>query len=78
MRNIVALSIFDVVTLTHDIPEEGLCAGMVGAVIDVYTEPALAYEVEFCDALGRTIGQLALLPEQLRLATAAEVQARPV
>ncbi|WP_370460275.1 DUF4926 domain-containing protein [Acidovorax sp. JMULE5] len=50
---------------------------MVGAVIDVYAEPALAYEVEFCDALGRTIGQLALLPEQLRPATAAEIQARP-
>ena len=50
---------------------------MVGAVIDVYTEPALAYEVEFCDALGRTIVQLALLPEQLRHATAVEIQARP-
>jgi hypothetical protein len=77
VRNIVALSVFDVVTLMHDIPEEGLRAGMVGAVIDVYAEPALAYEVEFCDALGRTIGQLALLPEQLRPATAAEIQARP-
>ena len=74
----MALSIFDVVTLAHDIPEEGLCAGMVGAVIHVYTEPVLAYEVEFCDAVGRAIRQLALLPEQLRLATAAELQARPV
>jgi hypothetical protein len=78
VRNNVTLPVFDVVTLTHDIPEEGLRAGMVGTVVDVYAEPALAYEVEFCDALGRTIGQLALLPEQLRLATAAEIQARPV
>lgn len=30
----MALSIFDVVILMHDIPEEGLRAGMVGAVID--------------------------------------------
>ena len=74
VKNIVALSIFDVVTLIHDILEEGLCAGMAGAVIDVYTEPALAYEVEFCDALGRTIVQLALLPEQLRPASAVEIQ----
>ena len=73
----MALSVFDVVTLMHDIPEEGLRAGMVGAVIDVYAEPALAYEVEFCDALGRTTRQLALLPEQLQPATAAEIQARP-
>ena len=70
-------SLFDVVTLMQDVPEEALRAGMVGAVIDVYTEPVMAYEVEFCDALGRTIGQLALLPEQLRLATDAEIQARP-
>ena len=71
------LSLFDVVTLLQDVPEDGLSAGMVGAVIDVYTEPVIAYEVEFCDALGRTIGQLALLPGQLRLATDAESQARP-
>lgn len=69
--------LFDVVTLMQDVPEEALRAGMVGAVIDVYTEPVVAYEVEFCDALGRTIGQLALLPEQLRLATDAEIQVRP-
>ena len=73
----MTFSLFDVVTLMQDVPEEALRAGMVGAVIDVYTEPVVAYEVEFCDALGRTIGQLALLPEQLRLATDAEIQARP-
>ena len=69
-------SFFDAVTLTRDMPNEGLCAGMIGAVIDVYIEPHIAYEVEFCDALGRTIGQLALLPEQLRLATDAEILTR--
>jgi Domain of unknown function (DUF4926) len=69
-------SLFDVVTLTQDLPDEDLRIGMVGAVIDVYTEPVIAYEVEFCDALGRTIGQLALLPEQFRLATDTEMQAR--
>jgi hypothetical protein len=61
-------SLFDVVTLTEDIPEEGLRAGMTGAVVDVYSKPVLAYEVEFCDSSGRTIAQLALLPNQLRLA----------
>lgn len=76
MRSAMMFSLFDVVTLTQDMPEEGLYAGMIGAVIDVYSKPVMAYEVEFCDALGRTIGQLALLPEQLRLATDAEIQER--
>ncbi|AJJ01402.1 hypothetical protein BZ17_3143 [Yersinia pseudotuberculosis IP 32953] len=61
----MAYSLFDIVTLAHDIPDEGLCAGMQGAVVDVYSKPVTAYEVEFCDDEGRTIAQLALLPEQL-------------
>jgi hypothetical protein len=58
-------SIFDVVFLTEDILEEGLCVGMKGAVIDLHTEPVFAYEVEFCDDLGRTVSQIALLPHQV-------------
>ena len=68
----MSFSMFDVVTLLNDIPEEGLCAGMLGAVVEVCKSPVVAYEVEFCDAMGRTVGQLALLSEQIRLATAAE------
>ena len=70
------ISIFDVVTLMQDLPEKGLFAGMVGTLLDIYTKPVLAYEVEFCDVSGRTIEQLALLLGQLKLATDAEIQAR--
>jgi Domain of unknown function (DUF4926) len=59
------LSLFDVVTLAQDLPALGLFAGMRGAVVDAYTQPVLAYEIEFCDAAGRAIALLALLPEQL-------------
>jgi hypothetical protein len=59
------ISLFDVVALVEDVLEEGLHAGMKGAVVDVHTEPTLAYEVEFCDDLGRTISQIALLPHQI-------------
>lgn len=59
------ISQFDVVALTKDFPESGLLAGMSGAVIDIYTAPNLAYEVEFCDAEGRTIATVALLPEEV-------------
>ncbi|GLU36048.1 MAG: DUF4926 domain-containing protein [Pigmentiphaga sp.] len=60
--------LFDVVVLNEDLSDEGLRAGMIGAVIDVYSQPVEGYEVEFCDEQGRTIAQLALSPDQLRLA----------
>ena len=66
----MVFSMFDVVTLVHDVPEKGLRAGMVGAVVDVYSVPVPAYEVEFCDTSGRTIAQLALFADQLQLASA--------
>ena len=59
-------SLFDVVVLGVDIPHAGLTRGMTGAVIEVFRSPTLAYEVEFCDQQGRTIGSLALAPEQLQ------------
>jgi hypothetical protein len=59
--------LFDVVVLTEDIPAEGLRAGMQGAIIEVYSLPVDGYEVEFCDAEGRTVAQLVLSPDQFRL-----------
>ncbi|MFS7158712.1 DUF4926 domain-containing protein [Serratia proteamaculans] len=38
---------------------------MEGVVIDVYTEPVMPYEVEFCDKEGRTITLFASLSGQL-------------
>lgn len=60
-------SLFDVVILNADLPEQRLVKGMTGAIIDVYSSPSVAYEVEFCDQQGRTIASLALTPEQLQL-----------
>ncbi|WP_119824148.1 DUF4926 domain-containing protein [Rahnella variigena] len=59
-------SLFDVVILNADLPDEGLVKGMTGAIIDVYSSPSMAYEVEFCDQQGRTIASVALAPEQLQ------------
>lgn len=63
----MSYSLFDVVVLTEDIPAEGLRAGMQGAIIEVYSLPVEGYEVEFCDAEGRTVAQLALSPDQFQL-----------
>lgn len=62
----VGYSLFDEVVLLEDLPDDGLRAGMVGTIIEVYSSPTRAYEVEFCDAVGLTIALLALLPEQFR------------
>jgi hypothetical protein len=59
------LKLLDVVVLRQDIPDEGLRAGMRGTVVDIHYDPCLAYEVEFCDDLGKTIALLALLPVQI-------------
>lgn len=55
----------DVVVLQQDLPEEGLHHGMTGTVVMRFDTPSVAYETEFCDEDGRTVAQLALLPEQI-------------
>ena len=57
----------DGVSLTQDLPEFGIKKGMLGTIVHIYTRPELAYEVEFCDANGRTVEQLALTPDQIAL-----------
>ncbi len=59
-------SLFDIVELIEEIPENNLVVGMLGAVVDVYTEPTEAYEVEFCDPQGKTFTLCVLFPHQLR------------
>ncbi|MEM6275266.1 MAG: DUF4926 domain-containing protein [Myxococcota bacterium] len=59
------MNMFDVVALKKDLPNEGLVAGARGAVVEVYLEPEVAYEVEFSDADGNTVAQLALTEDML-------------
>ena len=54
-----------VVRLTVDLPELALEHGALGTVLEVFTEPTLAYEVEFVDALGRTRAQQPLREDQI-------------
>ncbi|MBV9968625.1 MAG: DUF4926 domain-containing protein [Xanthobacteraceae bacterium] len=56
----------DAVVLLVDLPEEGLKAGDVGAIVLEFDQPTVAYETEFADAEGRTTAEVALLPEQIR------------
>ena len=54
--------LYDVVTLTEDLPEQGLVRGQVGTLVEQY-EPDV-FEVEFSDDGGRTYGLLALRTSQ--------------
>jgi len=61
------MELYDTVRLLVDLPEEGLAAGAIGAVVHVFEEPRLAYEVEFTDGNGRTIAQVPLTSDQIHL-----------
>ncbi len=56
----------DCVVLTGDLPDEGLEAGDVGAVVHIHPGAA-AYEVEFVTMAGQTVAIVTLSPPQVRL-----------
>ncbi len=55
----------DTVVLTHDIEEQGLQCGDIGAVVHCYQGDA-AFEVEFVTAEGRTVAVLTLIQADIR------------
>jgi hypothetical protein len=61
------LSLLDVVTLNHDLPEHSLAAGAIGTIVEVFTVPDEAFEVEFCDSQGCTKSMMALRQDQITL-----------
>jgi hypothetical protein len=62
------------VVLLHDIPEEGLCAGDVGTVVERHDVPGreTGYSVEFFDMLGNTVAVVTLPASALRAPSRAD------
>ena len=58
------IDLLDTVALTEDVTELGLTSGEVGAVVEILGDGE-AFEVEFCDAEGRTYGLHTLRSQQL-------------
>ena len=58
-------SLLEVVKLQQDLPGFNLQQGDIGTIVEIYSNPYEAYEVEFCDTKGKTISLLTLKPEQL-------------
>jgi hypothetical protein len=62
------------VVLLRDVPEEGLCAGDVGTVVERHDVPGreTGYSVEFFDMLGNTVAVVTLPASTLRVPTCAD------
>ena len=67
------LNLLDTVIASTNFPEYKVLAGDVGAVVEVYTAPKLAYEVEFVNPDGSTRALLTLAPSQVRRLSPADV-----
>ncbi|HQZ71774.1 MAG TPA: DUF4926 domain-containing protein [Anaerolineae bacterium] len=68
----------DTVVLTRSIPEDGLLAGDLGAVVHVYANME-ACEVEFVTGTGHTLAVLTLPMDAVRPLQDAEIlHARPL
>lgn len=65
----------DTVVLLRDIPEAGLRAGDLGAVVHAYLN---AFEVEFVGPSGRTTALRTLSAHDVRVARVDDLATRPV
>ena len=67
------LNLLDTVIATVNLPDHEVLAGDLGTIVEIYTTPTLAYEVEFVNPDGTTRALLALSPDQLRRLSPADV-----
>ena len=67
------LNLLETVIATVNLPDHHVLAGDIGSVVEVYTSPNLAYEIEFVNPDGTTRALLTLAPDQVRLLSPADV-----
>jgi hypothetical protein len=67
------LNLLDTVVTVSNFPEHKVLAGDVGAIVEIYDTPSLAYEVEFVNPGGNTRALLTLAPSQVRRLSAEDV-----
>lgn len=65
------IEVLDTVVLRKDLPEQGLKAGDVGAVVEVYS--ATEFEVEFVTGAGRTQALVTLSADDVRKFGASDI-----
>lgn len=57
--------ILDMVLLNKEIHHQASLYGRMGTIVEIYTHPNLAYEIEFCDNNGKTIGIITLSESEM-------------
>jgi len=55
---------YELVTLSVTVPEHGLMPGALGTIVDIRTDPRLAYEIEFGGQDGGSDPHVVLGPDQ--------------
>ena len=69
----MTFALLDTVVLKHDLPNHGLRAGDLGAVVEVYGSEGV--EVEFVQASGQTKAMVTLRAEDLRSVAQSDILA---
>jgi hypothetical protein len=67
------IQLLETVIAAANFPDHHVLAGDLGTIVEVYTEPSLAYEVEFVNPDGSTRALLTLSPGQVRRISPADV-----
>ncbi len=65
--------LLDTVIAAVNVPDHDILAGDMGTIVEVYTTPNLAYEVEFVSPDGTTRALLTLAADQVRRLAARDV-----
>ena len=65
--------LLDTVIASVNVPDHQVLAGDLGTIVEVYTEPEPAFEVEFVNPDGTTRALLTLSPQQIRRLSEADV-----
>ena len=68
-----SLSLLDTVIATTNFPDQNVLAGDIGTIVEVYTHPNIAYDVEFVNSDGSTRALLTLVPDQVRTLSPVDV-----
>jgi len=67
------MKLLETVIATANFPDHQVLAGDLGAIVEVHTDPCLAYEVEFVNPDGSTRALLTLTADQVRRLSSADV-----
>lgn len=65
--------LLDTVIAAVNLPDQGVLAGDLGTIVEIYTAPRPAYEIEFVSPDGTTRALLTLSPDQVRRLVARDV-----